>query len=43
MLVVATLAFQAPPVWTVEARIEMDPGAFDQAAEQIERASALFA
>jgi Family of unknown function (DUF6228) len=43
MLVVAALAFQAPPMWTVEARIEMDPGAFGQAAEQIVHASALFA
>ncbi len=43
VLVNAALAFQAPPVWTVEAQIEMDPGAFGQAAEQIVRASAAFA
>jgi hypothetical protein len=40
MLVNAALAFQAPPLWTVEAQIEIDPGAFAQAAEQIVRASA---
>ena len=39
MLVQATLALQAPPVWTVETQIEMDPGAFGQAAELIRHAS----
>ncbi len=39
MLIQANLVFQAPPVWTVEAQIEMDPGAFGQAAELIRLAS----
>ena len=39
MLVLASLALQAPPVWTVEAQIEMDPGAFGQAAKLIRHAS----
>ncbi|HEX6400571.1 MAG TPA: DUF6228 family protein [Actinomycetota bacterium] len=39
MLVQATLALHAPPLWTVETQIEMDPGAFGQAAELIRHAS----
>ena len=34
VVVVATLSFQGPPLWTTEIVIELDPGAFDQPAAE---------
>jgi len=37
VLVRATLSFQAPPLWTAEAEVEIDSGAFAQAADDLRR------
>ena len=37
VLIVATLSFQGPPLWTAEVVIELDPGAFEQAAAEARR------
>jgi Family of unknown function (DUF6228) len=37
VVVVATLSFEGPPLWTAEVVIELDPGAFDQAAAEARR------
>jgi hypothetical protein len=35
VIVTAQLFYQAPPLWTVEATMEMDPGAFAQIAAEV--------
>ena len=42
ILVQATMNFRAPPVWTAEAEVEIDPGAFAQAADDLRREAERF-
>ena len=39
VVITAQLFYQAPPLWTVEATMEMDPGAFAQIAAEVHRAA----